>query len=37
VAASCAAGTIVGYDAQASAYWARLNQDGRFALIALAQ
>ncbi|MGJ7544330.1 metallophosphoesterase family protein [Variovorax sp. LT1R16] len=35
VDASCGASTVVvGYDAQASTYWARLNQDGRFAIIA---
>lgn len=34
VDASCGTATVVGYDTQKSAYWARLNQDGRFAIVA---
>jgi len=32
--ASCAGAVVVGYDAAKSAYWARLNVEGAFALIA---
>lgn len=34
VDASCAASTVVGHNAATATYWARVNQDGRFALIA---
>jgi hypothetical protein len=34
VDAACGKSIIVGHDAQASAYWARLNQEGRFAIVA---
>lgn len=34
VAGSCASGTLMGYDPERKAYWARLNEDGRFAIIA---
>ncbi|MBO1112063.1 metallophosphoesterase family protein [Bordetella petrii] len=34
VAGSCAGGALVGYDAARKAYWARLQEDGQFAIIA---
>ncbi len=33
VDASCGSTAVVGYDAQASAYWVRLNREGRFAIV----
>ena len=34
VDASCAASTVVGHDAASSTFWARVDQDGRYAVIA---
>lgn len=34
VAGSCAGGTLVGFDANRKAFWARLHEDGQFAVVA---